>query len=315
MSVPAVRVSALCLWRVAALAGLAVCAAALAPSAHAQLTVLTGPQVGTHAGNLVTNGSFEYRNAANQPGPGSTGSTVFWATGTAATPFAVPYGWTSSGGTNTYATWGGNLGTPITHRGSAPLPDGQNAMYFGNGQGATTSLAPQFGANGEVTFAGTPVISPPGGSFPVPCTLSQTVNTHLTPAPSYILSFWVSGEGAFPGGPPPMPPTLYGPDGIFGLRVTNTQAGDPMRYFVVPSGAGYFGSSLRLEFSFVPMNPLLPVTVEFTNFGHFNLVPFGGSGTTELVLDDVIVNAVPAPGCGVVLGCVGIGMVRRRRAE
>lgn len=286
----------------------ALLVAAAGSAATAQLTLLpSGPQVGTHAGNLVVNGSFEDRNAAGQPGPGITGGQVFWANGTLNLPFAVPYGWSSTGGPNTYAGWGGNLGSPITHHGSAPIPDGFNALYFGNGQGATTTLAPTFNANGEVTFSGTPVVSPPGGTFPVPCTLTQTVLTNLTPAPSYILSFWVSGEGAYPGGTGPVN------DGIFGLRVTNTQAGDPIRYFAVPGGLGPYGSWLRLEFSFTPIDPTQPVTLEFINWGHFNLNPFGGTGTTELVLDDVIVNAVPGPGAAGLIGVGALAMVRRRR--
>ena len=290
---------------IAGLAGLSMTAA----PARASLTLLpSGPMLGMHAGNLVTNGSFEFRNAGGAPGPGATGSSVFWATGTAATPFAVPYGWSSSGGTNTYANWGGNLGMPVTFHGSAPLPDGLNAMYFGNGQGATTSLAPTFHPSGEVTFAGTPILQPPGGAFPVECTLSQTVFTNLSPAPSYLLSFWVSGEGAFPGGVGPAN------DGIFGLRVTNTAAGDPIRYFAVPGSSGLYGSQLRLEFSFVPLNPSLPVTLEFINWGHFNLSPFGGTGTTELILDDVIVNPVPAPGASTAaLLAFGVACSRRRR--
>jgi hypothetical protein len=147
-----------------------------------------------------------------------------------------------------------------------------------------------------------------GSTFPVPCTLSQTVNTHLTPAPSYILSLWVSGEGANNPGAP------IGTEGIFGLRVTNTQAGDPIRYFAVPSGSSLYGNQLRLEFSFVPINPLAPVTVELINWGHFNLSPFGGGGTTELVLDDVIVNAViPAPGAASLSALAGVLALRRRR--
>ena len=282
--------------------------AALTSSAHAQLTLVPTGSLGvTHAGNLVTNGSFEFRNSAGAPGPGNFGSTALWATGSLAGPISVPYGWTSSGGPNTYAIWGGNLGSPVTHRGSAPLPDGLNAMYFGNGQGATTSLAPTFNANGEVTFSGTPIVQPPGGAFPVPCVLTQTVPTNLTPAPSYSLSFWVSGEGAYPGG-------VGTPnDGIFGLRVTNTQAGDPTRYFAVPGGLGIYGSSMRLEFSFVPVNPSLPVTIEFINWGHFNLIPFGGTGTTELVMDDVIVNPIPAPGAAGLLGLAGVAAMQRRR--
>jgi hypothetical protein len=196
----------------------------------------------------------------------------------------------------------------VTHHGSAPLPDGLNALYFGNGQGATTTIAPNFQADGEVTFSGTPTISPPGGTFPVPCTLSQTIPTNLTPAPSYALSMWISGESAFPGGPGPAN------DGIFGLRVTNTQPGDPTRYFAVPGSSGIYGSFLRLEFSFTPINPSLPVTLEFINWGHFNLTPFGGTGTTELVLDDVIVNPVPGPGVvGLLVVGSAAGLMRRRR--
>src|SRR5436190_7973569 len=104
-----------------------------AAGAWGQLTVVpTGSLPVSHVGNLVTNGSFEYRNAALQPGPGNFGGQVFWATGTTATPFAVPYAWTSTGGASTYAGWGGNLGSPVTHHGSAPLADGFNALYFGN---------------------------------------------------------------------------------------------------------------------------------------------------------------------------------------
>jgi hypothetical protein len=285
-----------------------VAIAGLTSAAHGQLTLVpTGSLPVSHTGNLVTNGSFEFRNSAGLPGPGTTGGNAFWATGTAATPFAVPYAWSSTGSTNTYATWGGNLGLPVTHRGSAPLPDGLNAMYFGNGQGATTSLAPTFNPSGEVTFSGTPTVSPPGGAFPVPCTLTQTVPTNLFPAPSYSLSFWVSGEGAFPGG-------VGTPnDGIFGLRVTNTQPGDPTRYFAVPGGMGIYGSGMRLEFSFVPINASLPVTIEFINWGHFNLIPFGGTGTTELVMDDVIINPIPAPGAAGLLGVTGVVGIRRRR--
>lgn len=273
--------------------------------AAASLTLLPpGPSIATHAGNLVTNGSFEYRNALGMPGPGATGSEVLWATGSIHTPFAVPYGWTSSGGPETYAAWGGNLGLPVTHRGSAPLPDGVNALYFGNGQGAMVDLPPTFNSNGEVTFPGTPTVTPPGGIFPVPCTLSQTVMTNLTPASSYVLSLWVSGENAYPGGVGPVN------DGIFGLRLTNTQAGDPTRFFVVPGGFGPFGSQVRLEFSFVPLNPSLPVTLEVINWGHFIVA---GHGTTELVLDDVIINAVPAPGAGALIALAGAFAARRRR--
>jgi len=44
-----------------------------------------------------------------------------------------------------------------------------------------------------------------------------------------------------------------------------------------------------------PLNPSLPIDVEFYNWGHVDLSMFGGPATTELVLDDVIVNAIPEP--------------------
>lgn len=262
----------------------------IASAAHAQLTLLpAGPMIGTHAGNLVVGGSFE---------AGPPGAVVFWATGTSLTPFAVPPGWTSSGVAANYARWG-NDGPPLPLRlaGSGIIPDGFKALYFGNGQGASVNIPPTYNPSGEVTFAGTPTITT---SIGAPVILSQTVNTHLTPAPSYILSFWASGEGAMGG---------LATDGIFGLRVTNTAPGDPMRYFAAPGGGSSLGDGYRYEFSFTPLNPSLPVTIEFYNWGHFS---FGG-GTTELVLDDVIINAVPTPGACTLLIPAAL-FIRRRRS-
>jgi hypothetical protein len=263
---------------------------AMAQSSFAALTQLpAGPTVGTHAGNLVTGGSFE---------AGPPNALVYWATGTNGTPFAVPPGWTSSGVLFNYAQWGHTSTSPLNIVNSAVIPDGVKALYFGNGQGASVNMPPNFTPSGEVTFAGTPTVST---SIGAPVILSQTVNTHLSPAPSYILSFWVSGENSFFGGPA---------DGMFGLRVTNTQAGDPMRYFAVPAGgSSVYGDSMRYEFSFTPINPLVPVTIEFYNWGHF---AFNG-GTTELVLDDVIVNTVPEPTFAGMIGAVGMMVMRRRR--
>lgn len=283
--------------------GSILCVAAVvaaAGSAMASLTVLpSGPMVGTHAGNLVTNGSFEFRNGG-LPGPGGAINPL-WATGSIGGPVAVPMGWTSSGGPSAYANWGSDGAPSPRHHSSDVLPHGVNALYFGNGQTAFATSVPTFLPNGEVLMATTPGASAP---FAVPVVLSQVVPTHLTPASSYVLSMWLSGEGSGGGG---------AFDGIFGLRVTNTQLGDPMRYFVVPGGASAFGASLRLEFSFTPINASLPVMIEFTNFGHFNLSPFGLGGTTELVLDDVIINAVPGPGVGAILAMGGLLASRRRR--
>ncbi|MCC7204693.1 MAG: hypothetical protein IT441_06410 [Phycisphaeraceae bacterium] len=276
--------------------------ACLPASVHASLTLLpAGPPLGTHVGNLVTNGSFE----AGAPVP--VGSINFWATGTGATPFSVPPGWQSAGDTQTYAYWGADApSAPYRIGGSAVLPHGQSGVYFGNGA-ATVDLLPAFQADRRVTFAGTPTFTP---GFGQPSRLWQSVSTNLLPAPSYLLSFWASGEAAGYGGGGP------GYDGIFGLRVTNVLPGDPIQYLVVPSGGtSNYGDALRYEYSFTPLNPLLPVTVEFINWGHMDLTPHGGYGTTELVIDDVIVNPVPEPTSAAVLLGLTAWLLHRRPVE
>ena len=264
------------------------------------LSLLSGPPVGTHTGNLVSNGSFEH--GTNAPTDGTSPiDRRFWATGTSFSPFSVPTGWSSSGNSDTYATWG-NDGTGPNYRiqQSGVLPDGRLGMYFGNGTGVTSSLAPTFQADGRVTFSGTPTITSPKGA---PAVLWQSVPTDVNPAPSYVLSFWVSGE--FSGDILPIDA------GIFGLRVTNVLAGDPVQFLTVP---GTTLVSKRYEFAFTPLVASAPVTVEFINWGHFDLTAWGGAGfTTELVLDDVMVNMVPGPAApAVALGALGL-LGRRRR--
>lgn len=107
----------------------------------------------------------------------------------------------------------------------------------------------------------------------------------MTPGAQYALSFWASGKSAVGG-------CGFGHDGIFGLDLT----GNATLFLAAPSGCSSLGNSHVYEFTFVPSDPV--VTLTFTNWGHFS--PTGTTGwtlptTTELVLDDVIINAVPEP--------------------
>ena len=278
--------------------------------AWASLTIVPHANC-SHTGNLVVNGSFENTAGGGPPGGGQPNWRL-WATGTAQNfvPFAVPNGWSSSGNTNSYAVWG-NDGGPATLRFSELIPDGQFAMYFGNGGTPTVSLAPTFNANGLVSFAGAPVVTQPM-DYPSPVTLSQTIPTVANPAAQYCMSFWISGEGAFLSSDPNGDSL-----GMFGIRVTNVLPGDPVQFLTVPSaGDNAFGKSKRYDFLFTPINPNLDVSIEFINYGHFDLSAYGRSTSTELVLDDVMVNAeVPEPTTLTLLGLCVIVLARADRRE
>jgi hypothetical protein len=183
-------------------------------------------------------------------------------------------------------------------------------MYFGNGAPVLVSQPPTFNPNGTVSFPSPPSFTTFFATAPV--ILEQSINTPANLAPAYELSFWVSGEGAVTG-------QQLAERGIFGLQVTNVLPGDPIQFLTVPNGVNNaFGVSHLYEFTFTPLNPLLPVGVRFLDWGHFDLSPYAlSSFTTELVLDDVIVNAVPEPGTLPLLAA-GLGATaawrRRRRA-
>lgn len=280
------------------------CALVLGAVDQARASLVLGSSLGTtHVGNLVANGSFE----TGAP-PNGTANQLYWATGTSLTPFAVPPSWTSSGAPSSYASWGNDATIPQSIKGSDGLPDGAAGMYFGNGAPVLVSQPPTFNANGTVSFPAAPIFSTFYATAPV--ILTQSINTPATPSPSYDFSFWVSGEGAVNG-------QQFAERGIFGLQVTNVSSGDPIQWLTVPNGVGNsFGVSHLYEFSFTPLNPLLPVGINFINWGHFDLSAYGGSNfTTELVLDDVIINAVPEPTTAVLLGLglTGVAAAGRKR--
>lgn len=271
-----------------------LCVAGLAvDAAHAQLTFNPTPPTLSRPSNLVVNGSFE-------AGAPIYGQQIPWAVGPTGGP-NIPPGWNASGTASTYATWGsdGIAGQGI--RSSDVLPHGQSGLYFGN-LFTDVSTAPIHQPDGRVTFGGTPVFTP---QFGAPVILSQTVNTQLSPAPSYQMTFWVSGEDAVQ--------NSGWVEGVMGFRMTNVLPGDPIQYLTIPSGSSSQISRL-FAYDFVPINPLLPCTIEFINWGHVVTIAGNNSPfTSELVLDDVIINAVPTPGAAGLAALAALTVGRRRR--
>ncbi len=231
--------------------------------------------VGTHVGNLITNGSFE---------TGNPGTNLGWTPGSHLGGYpgsevgSIP-GWTSSWPDGAYGWWG-----PLGFA-TAPIPDGLNAVYFGNSFN-TAGASATIGSNGVISFSGTPTFA----GRPAPVTLAQTV-TGLSTSSSYVLDFWVSGEAGFTG------------DGLFGLDIS----GEGTTYLHLPTPANSMGGSERYYVHFTPTSST--ITIKFLNWGH--ITDIGGTGT-ELVLDDVILN-VPAPASLGLLGVFGLAAARRRR--
>src|SRR5205085_11248298 len=129
--------------------------ATLSITTQASITWMTGPQTTPHAGNLVTNGSFE----TGAPAAGQA-NWQYWATGTTLTPFSVPGGWTTSGASPAYAVWGNDASVPQRLKNSDDLPDGNVALYMGNSLPTFVNTAPTFSPDGSATFATNPTFFP-----------------------------------------------------------------------------------------------------------------------------------------------------------
>jgi hypothetical protein len=251
-------------------------------TAQAAGLTMTGPLGLSHGANLIQNGSFE-----DHPTGGT--SAFFWGTGTGATPYATPGFWNANGSLSNYAEWDNTA----VFNGSAPLPDGTAGLYFGNSIMSSISQTPTFNADGSLTFTSPPTIVPALGYSP-PVTMSQTL-TGLSLSTTYGLSFWTSGEDAMTG-------QGFTHDGIFGLKVT----GYNVQYLAAPSGLSTLGTSHVYNFTFTPISA--NTTITFINWGHSDSATVGwtlGGFSTELVLDDVIVNPLPEPS-SVVLGALGL---------
>jgi len=246
-------------------------------SQAAILSISSGDTLlGNRPSNLVVNGSFEADN-------GFYPNLSYWATGTVLTPSMALSGWNASGQAQSYATWGHNGIGRI--RGSDWLPHGESGLYFGASIMLPPSVPPSFAGNGVVTFPVPPILNAKPGFGPV--TLSQTL-TGLSTTQTYLLDFWASGETAGTG---PM-----AQDGFFGLDIT----GEATTYLAAPSGMSALGASQRYYIYFKPVAS--SVTLTWTNWGHY----VGNIGlSTELCLDDVIVNPVPEP---TTMAMIGIGM-------
>ncbi len=322
--------------------------------AAATPTIITDADPLDRSRNFVFNGSFEEPHlemGATLFGvfSGIDGDGYYWlsAITNRGPEKAVPDGWfTSGGGDDTYARWGNNLNAsgPFPEGGqawSSPLIDGERSVYLGNFTPLLISETPTFMSNGEVVFNDTPMIilstplnPPPNPALPCcygpdPFTISQTV-TGLIPGGLYRMSVWVSGEWSLEAYATSIG-TMAG-DGIMAVDVE----GYDRLYLTVPSGFApeppeaphVFGTdeahTYTLEFEATDTD----MDISFINWGHF-----GGSGgtigwtrgsATELIMDDVIINAVSIPvnvptlsqwGLIIMVGLLGITglMVIRRR--
>ncbi len=304
-------------------------------------TIITGAEPLSRNSNLVINGSFEepHLDNGNDFGgllPGVDGDGYYYiSTGTILTPFALPDGWTTSGGgPDTYARWGNNFNAlpafnvPVAGQAwSSTQIHGERSIYLGNQTPREISETPQFMPNGEVVFSSPPTILP-GVGFGTGVTITQTV-TGLIPSGVYRISFWVSGEWGNEDFATSSNGLTAG-DGIMGVVLE----GYDTLYLAVPAGNSaeppgaphVFGTDdfhiYTLEF--VATGPEMEVS--FINWGHFDSTTTGWTRglATELIMDDVIINAVNLPiniptlsewsviAMAVLLGIVGVLIMRRR---
>lgn len=289
----------------------AAAALVLAPRAFAAINAIASGDavLGSRPLNLISNGSFE--DSGWSALGTSTGQPSWVLTGTGTTlagTVLVPDDWTTLGGPLNYAVWGNDSSVPGPGlRSSAPIPDGNLAVYMGN-QGTFVSPAPSFGANGVITFPTPPVfthIDPP--NYTPAFRIEQTV-VGLDVNGTYRLDFWTSGEDAATGG-------FAGP-GLLELDIT----GEAPIYLATPydPADAQLGSSQRYYIDFQPSTANL--TFSFVNHGHLLLAGFHSEG----VIDDVILNRLDEtrviPEAGNVLAGIGaaalaVGLSARRRAR
>jgi len=306
-------------------------------------TIITDAEPLDRNRNLVVNGSFEeshLEDGSDFDGflPGVDGDGYYYlSTNTTLTPNAVPDGWTTSGGgLDTYARWGNNInplpqfGFPVAGQAwSSTKIHGERSVYLGNFTPAEISETPQYMSNGEVAFTSPPTITLRPSYGPDPFSISQTV-TGLVPGGVYRMSFWVSGEWSNLGYAT-INKTIAG-DGIVGVQIE----GHDLLYLAIPAGNApepvgephVFGTDefhvYTLEFQTTDTD----MDISFINWGHLGdtggTIGWTRGRTTELIMDDVIINAVMLPTnvptfsqwglitMASILGIVGYMVIRRK---
>jgi hypothetical protein len=263
---------------------------ALVSSAHAGIVSISASNTtfGNQGSNLIANGSFETGPPGDQRWAGLAGQATGGTANNNGSSVAIP-GWNSSYAPGAYGYWGN------VFFGNAPCTHGTKCVYFGNNR-TTPSLPPTFGANGQVTFSGTPSFNNISASNNAPVVLSQMLNS-LVIGDSYALDFWVSGEKFA---------TFTDGAGVFELGI-----GSDNVFLTVPSlgpnPGGLVGPSTRYLVNFTANST--SELLSFRSWGH------SCPTCTELVLDDVIVNSVPEPSSVALmaLGLVGVSCIGRRR--
>ena len=143
-----------------------------------------------------------------------------------------------------------------------------------------------------MTFASNPTFNNSSPLITIPTTLTQII-AGLVVGDQYLLDFWTSGEDNT---------TSRTLPGVFGLSIGSDSA-----YLTAPSSSSIFGSaSIRYNVKFAATST--SEVLSFTNWGHVT------TSSTELILDDVIVNhlnQVPEPATAIL---VGIALIAARSA-
>ena len=253
----------------------------------------------TAPANLVTNGDMTDNGHANSTpykwSPvttnGLSGVQMISSVAAGSPPTTSMPGWTfSGGGTGTYSLWlpgttaavgpwsngAANFG-PFGSKNGASNPQ----LYFGNDEGWSISPAASsagFTAQGvtQTTITWTPANASRNYMNGIAPTAAQTIAT--TAGSTYCLSYWVGHEWDH---------RIGVPYGIARLQI----GGYNDVFFQVPPGLA--AGERWYTFQFDATSSATPIA--FTSWGH---IGSGGSKTTELVLDDVVVNRCEARSSG-----------------